>query len=143
MVNRFLTKNDSNGDGTLSSSELSGLSADAFSSIDTNGDGKLSPAELTAALQRQLDALTQAFQSGGVSGVQDYLKSIQNTPQGEIIQAVMPHLFNHSQQGTQGTQNNALPGAVSSWFKFVIQQTQLSITTSSTNLTGLAMNATA
>lgn len=90
IVNRLISQNDPDGDGDVDAQDLSGLSKDAFKALDADGDGKVSKNELKSAIQSQRDALKDAFQNGGRQGVKDYLSSIQNTPQGELLQLLAP-----------------------------------------------------
>ncbi len=47
---------DTDGDGSLSSTELEGLSSENFSASDTNGDGVISADELSSAIQSEMDS---------------------------------------------------------------------------------------
>jgi len=98
MTQRFIKKSDGDGDGMLSSQELSGLSSDAFKALDTNGDGKLSPDEIKSALQKALDQMKQAFSSNDPQQAIDALK---NTPEGQLMALMRPGRHHHHSQNGQ------------------------------------------
>ena len=103
-ANQLLKKNDQDGDGDLDSSELSGLSQDAFNKLDSDGDGKVTKSEIKFVLQTQLDAIKKAFDDGGREGVKQYLDSIQGTPEGELLKALAPRLHGKSKPAEQDSQ---------------------------------------
>jgi len=94
MISNFIKGADSDGDGSLSSSELSslGLSQDAFKSLDTNGDAKLSADEIKTAAKKQMDAMRSAFEANAsTSGATSQtVGDLQNTPEGQLMQAMRP-----------------------------------------------------
>jgi len=91
MTSSVLSQLDSDSDGSLSQSEISGLSDDAFSALDTDGDGLLNSDEIKTALQTQMDAVDQAFQSSASSSssssssVDDLLSQLDSTPEGQLM----------------------------------------------------------
>ena len=87
LVKRFLNKNDKDGDGMLSSQELSGLSADAFKALDTNGDGKLGSDEIKAAMQKAMDEMKQVMTGSDPQQAANVLK---DTPEGQLMQLMRP-----------------------------------------------------
>ncbi len=116
IVNRLFSQSDPDGDGDVDAQVLSGLSKDAFAKLDTDGDGKVSKNELKSVIRNQRDALKDAFQNGGRQGVKDYVASIQNTPEGELLQLLAPGVlqrFSHSQTGIAPNQPPANPGTPS------------------------------
>ncbi|MBI5095925.1 MAG: hypothetical protein HZB26_26260 [Candidatus Hydrogenedentes bacterium] len=130
---KFIKKNDADSDGNLSNSEVSGLSEDDFTTLDTNSDGKLSQDEIKGTVQKSLEGLHEAFQTGGKSGAQNYLNSLKNTPEGALLKTVLPNLFGPSPSGAHGG---------SSAFSLLIQQTQVTITSTTVSLSGLNVNTT-
>ena len=92
MAQRFIKKSDKDGDGMLSSQELSGLSADAFKALDTDGDGKLSSDELKAAVKKAMDEMKQAMSS---SDSQQAMSALKNTPEGQLMELMRPHRQHH------------------------------------------------
>ena len=106
IATRQLSKQDADGDGDLESSELPGLSEEAFKKLDADSDGKVSKSEIKSTLQKQLDAIKDAFETGGRAGVKSYLDSIKGTTDGELLQALAPRLhgrFGANRQATQTT----------------------------------------
>ena len=87
LTQRFVKKSDTDGDGMLSSQELSGLSADAFKALDTNGDGKLNSDEIKAAVQKAMDEIKQAMSS---DDPQKAMSALKDTPEGQLMQLMRP-----------------------------------------------------
>jgi hypothetical protein len=90
LIKRLFENSDSDGDGLLSNSEISGLSKDAFTKLDTDGDGKLSADEIKAAVQKQMDAIKQAFETGGRDAARQKVESLKDTPEGQLMQILRP-----------------------------------------------------
>lgn len=67
---RYLADKDKNGDGVLSSDEVS-LSAEIFSTMDKNSDGKVSKAELQSVLSGQEGAIKKYYANGGTGSIVD------------------------------------------------------------------------
>lgn len=67
---RYLSDKDKNGDGLLSSDEVS-LSAEIFSSMDKNSDGKVSRAELQSVLSGQENTIKRYYANGGTGSIVD------------------------------------------------------------------------
>lgn len=99
MIQRFLKKTDEDGDGLVSSEELPGLSSDAMTALDTDGDGKLSADEIKSALQRALDTLKEARESGDVEGARQALK---DSPEGQLMALMRPGRGHHAPQAVEG-----------------------------------------
>jgi len=121
VIQRFLKKTDGDGDGKLSSQELSGLSSDAMTALDTDGDGKLSADEIKSALQKALDTMKQARSSDDPSGA---LQALRNSPEGQLMALVRPGRHHHeeSSMGGQSSQGTAI----------FMQSTSIQITISQT-----------
>lgn len=95
MASEAITNNDTDGDGSLSSSELSGLSSESFSKLDTDGDGKLSQAELQAAIQTQTDSMKSIMESDDSEETkQQKLDALKNTAEGQLMQTLMKQADN-------------------------------------------------
>lgn len=60
----FLSQSDSDGNGLLSATELSGLSTESFNKLDTDSDGSLSTDEIKQAMKTQMEAMKSAESSG-------------------------------------------------------------------------------
>jgi hypothetical protein len=101
MAKDVIGRNDANGDGSLSSDEISGLSTDDFAKLDASGDGTLGQDEIKTAVQTQMNALKQEFDANGPEGVQKKLESMKDTPEGKLIQALIPQGPNGA--GTSGS----------------------------------------
>lgn len=69
-ANRYMKEKDKNGDGVLSSDEVS-LDASVFSKLDKNNDGKVTKAELQSVLSNQDSAIKKYYKNGGTSTVTD------------------------------------------------------------------------
>ncbi len=125
MIQRFLKKADSDGDGKLGSSELSGLSSDAMTALDTDGDGKLSKDEIKTAVQKAFDNIKQAMSSGGDSSALD---AVRNSPEGQLMALMRPGKGHHqpkqAQEG-QSQQGNSI----------LIQSTSIQINITQTTYT--------
>lgn len=90
ISSRFIADSDKDGDGALSSSEISGLSEEAFKGIDTDGDGKLTQAELKDAVSQQMEAIRAEFGTNGPDAVKEKMEALKNTPAGQLMQLMMP-----------------------------------------------------
>jgi len=99
MMQRFIKKSDTDGDGMLSSQEVSGLSSDAFKALDANGDGKLGADEIKSALQKAMDQMKQAFSS---SDPQQTLSALKDSPEGQLMQLMRSQMRHHHGQQSQG-----------------------------------------
>lgn len=86
MLQNLISSKDTNGDGSLSSLELSGLSQDAFSVLDANGDGQLTQVEIKAAVQKLTNAMKQTFETNSVLQA---MASLQNTPEGQLTRILL------------------------------------------------------
>ena len=142
LTTKLIQKKDTDGDGQLSNSELSGLSEDDFKALDANSDGKLSADEVKAVLKKQVQGLRDAFKSSGKSGAQDYLNSLDGTAEGNLLKLAIPKLFANGASSTSNTTQSSLQSGSVFFLSVVLQQSQTTITTSSTSLTGLNLNAT-
>jgi len=69
-ANRYMKDKDKNGDGVLSSDEVS-LAANIFASMDKDKDGKATKAELQSVLSNQDDAIKKYYKNGGTGSVTD------------------------------------------------------------------------
>lgn len=69
-ASRYLKDKDKNGDGVLSSEELS-LTAEIFKTLDKDGDGKITKAELNSALASQDSTIQKYYKNGGTSSIID------------------------------------------------------------------------
>ncbi|HWR03721.1 MAG TPA: hypothetical protein VN419_06850 [Humidesulfovibrio sp.] len=67
---RYLADKDKNGDGVLTSDEVS-LSTEIFSEIDKNGDGKVTKAELQSVLSGQESTIKRYYANGGTGSITD------------------------------------------------------------------------
>ncbi len=67
---RYLADKDKNGDGVLSSDEVS-LSADVFSEVDKDSDGKVTKAELQSVLAGQESTIKKYYANGGTGSIVD------------------------------------------------------------------------
>lgn len=101
MVKRLVKKSDGDGDGTLSSSELSGLSADAFKSLDSDGDGKLSSDEIKTAVTKAMDEMKKAMSS---DNPQQAMEALKDTPEGQLMQLMRPPRHQHGNGSGNGQQ---------------------------------------
>jgi len=72
---RYLAEKDKNGDGVLSSDEVS-LTAEIFTKMDANGDGKVTKAELNSVLSSQNSAIQKYYKNGGTGTVTDLTSSL-------------------------------------------------------------------
>jgi len=101
MVSNFIKSADSDGNGVLGASELSQLrlSQSAITALDSNGDGSLGSDEITAAAKKQMDAVQEAFQSNSADSVRSKLEALQDTPEGQLMNAMRPKDGPHGQNG--------------------------------------------
>jgi len=90
MVTNFMSDSDTDGDGVLSSSELSGLSSDSFKTLDTDSSGSLSEDEIKAAAQKQMEAMKSAFESNSQQSASSVKESLESTPEGELMSLMRP-----------------------------------------------------
>jgi Ca2+-binding EF-hand superfamily protein len=67
---RYLADKDTNGDGVLSSDEVS-LSTDVFSEVDKDSDGKVTKAELQSVLAGQESTIKKYYANGGTGSIVD------------------------------------------------------------------------
>lgn len=123
MIRRFIKKTDGDGDGSLSSQELSGLSADAFKALDANEDGKLSADEIKSALQKALDQMKQALSS---SDPRQALDALKDTPEGQLMQLMRPGKHHRHQQDEQSQSSSSIS----------IQITQINVSQTIYNISG-------
>ncbi len=72
---RYLADKDKNGDGVLSSDEVS-LTAEIFTKMDKDGDGKVTRAELNSVLSSKDSAIRKYYQNGGTSTVTDLTSTL-------------------------------------------------------------------
>jgi Ca2+-binding EF-hand superfamily protein len=72
---RYLAEKDKNGDGVLSSDEVS-LTAEIFTKMDANGDGKVTSAELNSVLSSKDSAIKKYYQNGGTGTVTDLTSTL-------------------------------------------------------------------
>ncbi len=69
-ASRYLKEKDKDGDGVLSSEEVS-LDASVFSEIVANGDGKISKSELNSVLASQDSSIQKYYKNGGTGSITD------------------------------------------------------------------------
>lgn len=124
LIQRFLKKVDSDGDGSLSNEELSNLSSEDFSALDTDGNGKLSTDEIKAAAQKLRDAFKQAIEDG--QSPRAAFDSVKDTPEGKLLGLIRPGRHH----GPPPTPDNAQNSAQS----YTITATSISISITSTTL---------
>lgn len=130
MVQRFLKKNDQDGDGKLSAQDLKGLSNDAMKALDTDGDGMLSADEIKSAIQNAMDKIKDAGKANGAAGA---WQAIKDTPEGELMALMRPGRHHRPQAGTEEQ-----PAQTSSSFSFQYTEVQISITHVSYTMSGTA-----
>ena len=90
ILQNGIRSKDTDGDGSLSSSELGGLSQDTFGTLDTDGDGKLNTDELKNAIQTHLEEMRKATEDGEAKTAKDLLDQLTATPEGQLMQALSP-----------------------------------------------------
>lgn len=96
MTKNFIQDKDQDGDGALSSSEISGLSAESFTKLDTDGNGVLNQSELVEAGRTHMEAVRKSFESqassgsSAASGMEAAIDSLSDTPEGELMKMMMP-----------------------------------------------------
>lgn len=90
ISSQFIKDSDKDGDGALSSSEVSGLSSDAFKTLDADGDGKLTQTEIKDAASQQMEAMRQEFETNGPEAAKAKMEALKDTPAGQLMQLMMP-----------------------------------------------------
>ena len=87
MIKRFLQDNDTDGDGMLSTEELSGLSSEAFAALDTDGDGSLNTDEIKTAMETAMENMKQASSS---MSREEAMSALSETPEGQLMELMRP-----------------------------------------------------
>jgi hypothetical protein len=127
LIQRFLKKTDTDGNGTLSNQELSGLSSDDFSKLDSDGDGQISADEIKAAAQKLRDSFKQAVQNG--QDPKSVFESLKDTPEGKLLGLLRPGRH-HGPPPAPNANNNTQSGSQG----YSISTTSISISITSTTL---------